>query len=111
SLSMISWKNWNRSRRRNKIVAAVGRRSNMQERKNRETVPLNFGQKSEFKEIKVEPVDDLVAELEEISANAVAQLNAERTPEMMRGCTCPCEPCRRGRCDLHYASIRSFRDS
>ena len=82
----------------------------MQKRQNRGTTPLSFGQ-TEFREIKVEPVDGLVAELEKINAKAVAQLNAKQEPEMrMPDCRCPCEYCRRGRCDLHEAALRLGRD-
>jgi hypothetical protein len=82
----------------------------VQERKNAKDLSPRVVQ-FEFREVKIEPVNNLVAELEEISAKAVARLNAPRKLETeMSGCRCPCEYCRHGRCDLHDAILRRERD-
>lgn len=68
--------------------------------------PLLDGGKPKIDEVKVAPVDDLVAQMEAANAKAVKELNEpRRDPDTMTccryGCTCP--PCRAGRCDLHGA--------
>jgi hypothetical protein len=64
----------------------------------RTLLPLDGG-KLKLEEVKIEPVSDLVAEMQAANAEAVAALNRPREPKRYPcNINCGCGPCRSGNC-------------
>jgi hypothetical protein len=83
----------------------------MLKQKSKESSPLLNGGQPKLDTVEVKPVDDLIAQMEEVKAEAVAELNLKlKPPEIRRGCPCPCHYCVQGRCDLHDAEMSRMSD-
>lgn len=82
----------------------------IRKRKGEEESFLQRG-KPVFEEVRVPPVADLISQMAEANQHAIDELNAaEQQRKFYAGeCCwygCSCEPCRRGRCDLHGIGLR-----
>src|SRR5258707_563900 len=70
-----------------------------------------FSGRPKLEEIAIEPVDDLMARMQEVNEDTLEKLKAaEQASEMQNGCRCPCNYCIAKRCDLHdlHALGRTF---